>query len=76
MYTLHALVRFLSPCPNQSRAELDEQLDEARQHVKESVETASLFRCEAEHTRSELSALQKAMEEVRMRWLSDQSGTS
>lgn len=58
----------LSPDPftslHQSRTNLDEQLDEARQQVKESVETATLFRREAEQRRAELSDLQGAMEEV------------
>ena len=35
-----------------------------RQQVKETVETATLFRREAEQTRAELSDLQGAMEEV------------
>ena len=59
----HTFPPLFFPAP-QSRAELDSQLDEARQHMSEAVETATVFRREAEQYRSDLSALQVAMEEV------------
>ncbi len=50
--------------PTQSRAQLDSRLEEARQQASESMETAALFRREAEQARAEVSKLQVLLEEV------------